>query len=188
MFILKKKIANIIEGILQVIILIMPFSMTCTIESTIFVSPGYAIDNSQTGILSDVINDSPFFNIMFYALIIINILMCGYSAISKSKNVDSKLHCALPIIIFIFTNITFIGITDINSIENLLVYEVLMFAVIIISFVKRASFFAGEAKQKSDENVKQSDVDKIKEFKELLDCGTITQEEFDEKKKQLLNL
>ena len=162
--------------------------MGCTVESFLSVAPGYSIDTSQPGILSDVIIDSPFFNIMFYALMTINILMCGYSAISKSKKVDSKLHCALPIIIFIFTNITFIGITDINSIENLLIYEVLMFAVIIISFVKRASFIVGEDEEKSDENKKRTDVDKIKEFKELLDSGAITQEEFDEKKKQLLNL
>ncbi len=183
---MKKKIANIIEGILQVIIIIMPFFMGCTVE-TVYLNSVYP-DISEPGILSDVIIGSPFFNIMFYTLMAINILMCGYSAISKSKKVDSKLHCALPIIIFIFTNITFIGITDVNSIENLLIYEVLMFAVIIISFVKRASFIICEDEEKSDENVKKSDIDKIKEFKELLDSGAITQEEFDEKKKQLLNL
>lgn len=33
-----------------------------------------------------------------------------------------------------------------------------------------------------------NDIEKLKEFKELLDMGAITQEEFDEKKKQLLNL
>lgn len=32
------------------------------------------------------------------------------------------------------------------------------------------------------------DFEEVKRFKELLDCGIITQEEFDEKKKQLLNL
>ena len=183
---MKKKIANIIEGILQIILIIMPFFMGCTVEIVYFNSA--LPDVSKPGILSDVIIESPFFNIMFYTLMAINILMCGYSAISKSKKVDSKLHCALPIIIFIFTNITFIGITDINSIENLLVYEVLMFAVIVISFVKRASFIVGEDEKNVNENVKKTDVDKIKEFKELLDSGVITQEEFDEKKKQLLNL
>ena len=34
----------------------------------------------------------------------------------------------------------------------------------------------------------KSDIAKIKEYKELLDCGIITQEEFDAKKKQLLGL
>ncbi len=35
---------------------------------------------------------------------------------------------------------------------------------------------------------KSDSVDEIKKFKELLDSGIITQEEFDEKKKQLLSL
>ena len=34
----------------------------------------------------------------------------------------------------------------------------------------------------------QSDADELKKFKELLDCGIITQEEFDAKKKKLLGL
>ncbi len=33
-----------------------------------------------------------------------------------------------------------------------------------------------------------SSADEIKKYKELLDCGAITQEEFDKKKKELLNL
>ena len=37
------------------------------------------------------------------------------------------------------------------------------------------------------EELSLNDVDKIKEFKELLDSGVITQEEFETKKKQLLN-
>ncbi len=34
---------------------------------------------------------------------------------------------------------------------------------------------------------KSVDVEELKKYKELLDCGIITQEEFDEKKKQILN-
>ena len=36
--------------------------------------------------------------------------------------------------------------------------------------------------------IEKTDVERIKEFKELLDSGIITQEEFDAKKKQLLGL
>ena len=36
--------------------------------------------------------------------------------------------------------------------------------------------------------INNSDLDEIKKLKELLDCGAITQEEYDAKKKQLLNL
>jgi predicted Zn-dependent peptidase len=38
------------------------------------------------------------------------------------------------------------------------------------------------------QEVPQSNADELKKFKELLDSGIITQEEFDEKKKQLLGL
>lgn len=41
-----------------------------------------------------------------------------------------------------------------------------------------------EVKKPSD----QSNYDEVKKLKELLDIGAITQEEFDKKKKQLLNL
>ena len=45
-----------------------------------------------------------------------------------------------------------------------------------------------KAKQNSGENSTQSAADELKKFKELLDQGVITQEEFDAKKKQLLGL
>ncbi len=45
-----------------------------------------------------------------------------------------------------------------------------------------------EPKTTIKQEVPQSDADEIKKFKNLLDNGTITQEEFDAKKKQLLGL
>lgn len=43
-------------------------------------------------------------------------------------------------------------------------------------------------KQKSGQTAAVSAADELKKFKELLDSGVITQEEFDAKKKQLLGL
>ena len=48
--------------------------------------------------------------------------------------------------------------------------------------------FAKEQKTVSAENSSVSAADELKKFKELLDSGVITQEEFDAKKKQLLGL
>ena len=45
---------------------------------------------------------------------------------------------------------------------------------------------SGEAKKEKD--IVRDSADEIKKFKELLDMGAITQEEFDAKKKQLLGL
>ena len=39
-----------------------------------------------------------------------------------------------------------------------------------------------------DEGSHQSNADELKKYKELLDSGVITQEEFDAKKKQILGL
>ena len=49
-------------------------------------------------------------------------------------------------------------------------------------------FNAIKAKQNSGENSTLSAADELRKFKELLDQGVITQEEFDAKKKQLLGL
>lgn len=40
----------------------------------------------------------------------------------------------------------------------------------------------------TDSNQNLSNIDKIKKYKELLDCGAITEEEFNNKKKELLNI
>lgn len=45
-----------------------------------------------------------------------------------------------------------------------------------------------ENSKTSQEKVSMNNIDKLKKFKELLDSGIITQNEFDEKKKQLLEL
>ena len=51
-------------------------------------------------------------------------------------------------------------------------------------------FVSDEKKEiiKESNNRIVSDVDEIKRFKELLESGTITQEEYDKKKKEILNL
>ena len=42
---------------------------------------------------------------------------------------------------------------------------------------------------KTPDSIQKSDpIEEIKKFKDLLDIGVITQEEFDKKKKELLNL
>lgn len=44
------------------------------------------------------------------------------------------------------------------------------------------------SKKFESNNIVSSPADELKKFKELLDMGALTQEEFDIKKKQLLNL
>ena len=58
----------------------------------------------------------------------------------------------------------------------------------ISSAIAVAEKNAPEVIEKKVEPVASSTADELKKFKELLDCGVITQEEFDAKKKQLLGL
>ena len=53
---------------------------------------------------------------------------------------------------------------------------------------KGVSNIIGKFGQKNNSAQKSDPIEDIKKFKELLDIGVITQEEFDKKKKELLNL
>ncbi len=76
------------------------------------------------------------------------------------------------------------AINDENSI--LITYETLALAKEIHEYIERRRT---EVKSPQAVSVQQvSAADELKKFKELLDMGIITQEEFDAKKKQLLGL
>ena len=63
-------------------------------------------------------------------------------------------------------------------------FEVCALGVVILGFAKRSTLIAGLPKVV----VKQESTkaDELKKYKELLDSGAITQEEYDNKKKELL--
>ena len=60
-----------------------------------------------------------------------------------------------------------------------------------MAIIKRTSFVVPKEEKQPQiiNNIQEkSSADELKKFKDLLDSGIITQEEFDEKKKQLLGL
>ena len=63
---------------------------------------------------------------------------------------------------------------------------------LVVSIAKRSTIITGLPSKKEkvviNNNQITTNADELKKYKDLLDNGTITQEEFDEKKKQLLNL
>ena len=81
------------------------------------------------------------------------------------------------------------GITDMLNDENSIPVQPsdIMLARQIVEYIEQRK---AELKQPQATTIIQqnSTADEIKKFKELLDCGVITQEEFDAKKKQLLGL
>lgn len=67
----------------------------------------------------------------------------------------------------------------------------MLFAVIVVAFAKRSSFIAEskESQQTVVNNIQETtNADELKKYKDLLDSGAITQEEFENKKKELLGL
>ncbi len=130
------------------------------------------------------------------ALIVVCLALAIFSVIRKSTHRDSMLHIAVPILaviiyaffISLFIDVEYESVFTVYSGTNPLIPVVVIMGIeIILSFVKRSKSFNPEAKV-TVEVASKSEADELKKFKELLDTGVITQEEFDAKKKELLGL
>lgn len=187
---MKKKIANAIELILLLVSFIILNIKNMTIIGNSVWSEPYkvsAIDCMEKYTLAIV---------PMCAFYILCAIMCIVSIISKNQEKDGKIHGVLAIILFFTVNWNLITCTSgDNIIENDFpgaIFELVLFLVIVIAFAKRSPIIVGKQKdlqQTVINNMQEvSSADELKKYKELLDSGVITQEEFDEKKKQLLNL
>lgn len=160
---------------------------------------------------SDFMSDTIFAVFLLIPTVLVAICLClsVFSVLRKSLHRDSMLHIALPFLALIFYTFFITFCIDIIGGPDYTVYSgntpigpvftvysgntpivpvaVVMGIVIIISFIKRSKSFNPETKVTVEVSNK-SEADELKKFKELLDSGVITQEEFDAKKKELLNL
>ena len=91
-------------------------------------------------------------------------------------------------------NALFTQILNVAQPDALVKYDetfsaVLLILIIALAVLKRSALVVPKVENQPIVMMKESsNADEIKKYKELLDNGTITQEEFDKKKKQLLNL
>ena len=177
---MKKKIVNILEAVIEVAVLAVFFSM----KGIVSVDGGHHYyDGTVSGALHQVI----VYAVPFYVLWGINLLMCVCGAISKSKKRDGAMHAILPILLFVFTDWCILSVT--KEANSFLLLQGLMFAMIIVAFVKRSRAIVGETPQAVVvAGTQATSADELKKYKELLDNGVISQAEFDAKKKQLLGL
>ena len=127
--------------------------------------------------------------LFLYAVIAI---MCIISIVSKNEHRDGKLHASLPVIWYLLVHWNLISLQ--GEVGNFVItgydfptaiFEVCMIGAVVIGFAKRSTLIAGLPKTVE---VKQepTKADELKKYKELLDSGAITQEEYDTKKKELL--
>ena len=160
-----------------------------------------------TGVLtfSSLLGGNPVWGYLSLGIVGLCILISLASIIRKSNDRDSILHFILPVLavpVYAF----FAGMaleaadcldpelfTVVTGANPLKTVTLLLCAVIILAFVKRSKLFnpkpvlAVELTGVSAQAVAAS-ADELKKYKELLDSGVISQEEFDAKKKQILGL
>ena len=177
---MKKKIANIVELVLAIATLVVFFTM----QGTATIDGGH---HYYHGSIANALNQVKVYAIPLYVLWGLNILMCVFGALSKSKKRDGATHVILPILLFLFTNFAFLSVAE--EANGFLTMEALMFAMIIAAFVKRSRAIVGEAPETVIvANAPASSADELKKYKDLLDAGAISQDEYEAKKKQLLGL
>ena len=190
MLILKKKIANVVELILLIVSFIILNIQNMTIIGNSVWSEPYKVS---------AIDCMEKYTLQFIPMCIFYILcaiMCIISILSKKQYKDGKIHGILAIVLFVSVNWNLISCTSgDNIIENNfpgVIFELILFLAVVVAFAKRSPIIVDNQKEPQQtiiNNVQEStNADELKKYKDLLDGGAITQEEFDAKKKELLNL
>lgn len=185
---MKKKIVNGIELLFLTASFVI-MSIPCI---TMMVSTAKDVTYETSMSAMDIIGKYPIMKLPLIVLFLLCFVMCIVSIISKKEHRDGRIHSVLAIILFVYANYCIIACSGgygetISSKFPTELFELCLFAVIITSFLKRSTLIAGLPEVKIVEN-NASSADELKKYKDLLDNGAITQEEYDEKKKQLLNI
>lgn len=191
--VMKKKIANAV----QLVLLIASFGILNLRNITVIGNSVFSQPYEVSAI--SLIEKFPMFFIPMCALFLLCAVMCIISIISKSTYKDGKAHGAVAIVLFVVTVFNLITCTQggkelsVISSEKFpgIIVIGLLFAVIVVAFAKRSSFIADskESQQTVVNNIQETtNADELKKYKDLLDSGAITQEEFENKKKELLGL
>ncbi len=132
----------------------------------------------------------------YLIMLALNAIMCLFSIILKTQKKDSLVHPLLSVIILLwampdYNNPWAEGPREAIALEPCCTLSLILLAIIVVlSFLKRSNlvFPKSDAPVVVEKKASASKADELKKYKELLDSGVITQEEFDAKKKQLLNL
>lgn len=196
----KKKSLNLIELLIQVGFLILLF----TYEGMLLIDDidfTWAQDvdlelGNYTFFNSAMITEN-YFPLILIGIMIVNAIICLVSVISQNENRDGIVHTILAILICIFSAIYLTSIAAPTGYDIIIATPLKMIGIIcaliiaILAVVKRSKYVVAEDKTTpviNNINVDTSNADELKKYKDLLDSGIITQEEFDQKKKQLLDL
>lgn len=159
--------------------------------------------NEGTVTFSTLQKGDPLWAALSLGSIGLSILASLASIIRKSNDRDGLLHLLLPVL-NIYTFFSFAQMLELSSnmkegYFNILSYSSMPWTVMgifatvfFLAFVKRSKLFnrkdAVKVELANPQPASASNADELKKYKELLDNGVISQEEFETKKKQLLGL
>ena len=202
-----KRIANFVCAGLQLSALLMfVFSKYATYvkrpNATIEAADLLALfDGSGVITFSNLMNSISLWPILAIVLLLFGSLMCLISALRNNSNRDGVSHTivsflALVVVGWVIVMMglmcdraeTFCAITA-NNLPVRVIF-ILLGSAVVCSMLKRSSLITPKAKKEIvvQHSEPASHADELKKYKELLDSGVISQEEFDAKKKQLLGL
>lgn len=187
----KKRLINTIELVVQVLFLLSAFIFqTVSITSHSYNSTSV----SKMSLFLYTLLETNTFGYVAFFFMFINAIICLVSIFGNSQDKDGKLHVAIPIIGLFFGFLLLSANTSTLSINPLYkIFGILcLISIVVMSIIKRSSLVVPKTEPQPQQiinNIQEtSNADELKKFKDLLDSGIITQEEFDEKKKQLLGL
>ncbi len=200
---MQRKILNLLEIVLTIILLIFLCTATYTNisynpEFTWAIEKEFNIGN-YTYLDYALSVDFKYLSLPLFLMIFINFISTIVSLFSKTEKI-SKIHTLVDSLLPIFTVIVGLmafrcigvgaaGYTGTPS-PTFRIIAILMLILIAILGVLKAKFFKQNTATTiiNETQVEISNADELKKYKDLLDSGVITQEEFDSKKEQLLGL
>lgn len=196
----KKRQLNLIEFVIQLVTL---FSFIVIPSATMYSGSISSTSDSITHTTSTtttsmggyLLLNAPVFLFLILGFMAVNAIICLVSVLGNSTDRDGKAHVAFAIVagFLCFWSL----ITDFTSspvyLEISALYKffaiLCSIAIVALSVIKRSSRIVPIVEKATTTIVQTaSNADELKKYKELLDSGVITQEEFDTKKKQLMGL
>lgn len=200
---MKKRVINIAELIVQIILLIFLFSAKSV---AVISDPDFEwardvwIDLGFYSFFDYAVTVKNYFALIVIGIMVITAIMCLVSIIRNTEDRDGVIHPVLAVVSLIFGAIYLTSIASPTGYEAVIgsrfqVFAIAcLFVITVLSFVKRTTMIVPkkEKVQATVNNnttvIEATSADELKKYKELLDSGVISQEEFDAKKKQLLGL
>ena len=169
-----------------------------TIEATDLLA---LFDGSGVITFSNLMNSISLWPILGVVLLLLGTVMCLISALRNNSDRDGVSHTIVSFLSLLVVGwvIVMMGLmcdraetfcTIIANGLSVKILFILLGSAVICNMLKRSNLITPKAKTEVaiQHNEPTSYADELKKYKELLDSGVISQEEFDAKKKQLLVL